>query len=220
MCIRDSSESQERMAVVVANKDVEEFIALANEENLEATPVAVVAEKPRLVMRWNGRTICDISREFLNSNGAKKHATALVGEAKVSAPARPGEGFEEQFANLMSELNVCSRKGLAERFDATIGAGTVLMPFGGKTQATPIQTMVAKLPVLHGETKTCSGMAWGFNPFVSEQSPYHGAWLAAVSYTHLDVYKRQARKRPWRSWRRCCPRTPGSRPTASTRGGP
>ena len=174
------SESQERMAVVVANKDVEEFIALANEENLEATPVAVVAEKPRLVMRWNGRTICDISREFLNSNGAKKHAIALVGEAKVSAPARPGEGFEEQFANLMSELNVCSRKGLAERFDATIGAGTVLMPFGGKTQATPIQTMVAKLPVLHGETKTCSGMAWGFNPFVSEQSPYHGAWLAVA----------------------------------------
>ena len=174
------SESQERMAVVVSGADRDAFIALANDENLEATPVAVVTEKPRLVMRWNGKTVCDIAREFLSSNGAKKHADAQIGPAKVASPVRPGEGFAEQFANLMADLNVCSRKGLSERFDATIGAGTVLMPFGGKTQSSPIQAMVAKLPVLSGETKTCSGMAWGFNPFLSAQSPFHGAWLAVA----------------------------------------
>ena len=174
------SESQERMAVVVAAGDADKFIALANGENLEATVVARVIETPRLVMRWNGKTICDIAREFLNSNGAKKHATAVVGECAVHQAVRSGENFAQRFENLMSELNVCSRKGLSERFDSTIGAGTVLMPFGGRTQLTPVQAMVAKLPVLHGETKTCSGMAWGFNPFISEQSPYHGAYLAVV----------------------------------------
>ena len=116
----------------------------------------------------------------MNSNGAKKHATAMVTKAVVGQPRRKGESFAQRFENLMSELNVCSKKGLSERFDSTIGAGTVLMPFGGKTQMTPAQAMVAKLPVPHGETKTCSAMAWGFNPFISEQSPYHGAYLAVV----------------------------------------
>ena len=174
------SESQERMAVVVAADEAERFISLANAENLEATVVAIITESPRLVMRWNDKVICNISREFLNSNGAKKHATAMVTKAVVGQPRRKGESFAQRFENLMSELNVCSKKGLSERFDSTIGAGTVLMPFGGKTQMTPAQAMVAKLPVPHGETKTCSAMAWGFNPFISEQSPYHGAYLAVV----------------------------------------
>ena len=174
------SESQERMAVVVEAADAQKFIALANAENLEATVVATVSESPRLVMHWNGKVICDIAREFLNSNGAKKHTTAEVGPSQVSQPVRAGASFGEKLVALASDLNVCSKKGLSERFDSTIGAGTVLMPFGGKTQMTPIQTMVAKLPVLHGDTRTCSGMAWGFNPFLSQQSPYHGAYLAVV----------------------------------------
>ena len=174
------SESQERMAVVVAKEDAEKFIALANKENLEATVVAEVTAEPSLVMHWNGNTICNIKREFLNSNGAEKHINVEVGDFALQPRTVSGASFAEKLTNLASDLNVCSKKGLSERFDATIGAGTVVMPFGGKTQMTPVQTMVAKLPVLHGETKTCSGMAWGYNPYIAEQSPYHSAYLAVV----------------------------------------
>ena len=172
------SESQERMAVVVEAADAERFIAAANKENLEATIVAEVTAEPRLVMQWKGNIICDIARSFLNSNGAEKHITVQVGADTVDAPQRTGT-LAERLTATMSDLNVCSKKGLSERFDSTIGAGTVLMPFGGRTQMTPVQTMVAKLPVM-GETKTCSGMAWGYNPFISEKSEYRGAYLAVV----------------------------------------
>ena len=174
------SESQERMAVVVAKEDAEKFIAAANRENLEATVVAEVTAEPRLVMRWNGNIICDIKRKFLNSNGAEKHMDVRVPARRV-APCKVPEGtLEEKLTALMSDLNTCSKKGLSERFDSTIGAGTVLMPFGGRTQLTPVQAMAAKLPVPHGETKTCSGMAWGYNPFIAEQSEYHSAYLAVT----------------------------------------
>ena len=172
------SESQERMAVVVEAKDAARFLALANRENLEATAVAEVTAEPRLVMRWNGSTVCDLSREFLALNGAEKHARVRVGPDKVWLPERKGS-LHEAMESLVSDLNVCSQKGLSERFDSTIGAGTVLMPFGGATQTTPIQAMAAKLPVM-GETKTCSGMAWGFNPYLSEKSEFRAAYLAVA----------------------------------------
>ena len=174
------SESQERMAVVVEAKDADAFIAAANKENLEATKVAVVTAEPRLVMRWKGHVICDIAREFLNSNGAEKHARAVLAEPQLAKAQVNGATFGEKMRNLVADLNVCSKKGLSERFDSTIGAGTVLMPFGGRRQLTPIQAMVDKLPVLHGETRTCAGMAWGYNPLISEKSPYHGAYLAVA----------------------------------------
>ena len=173
------SESQERMAVVVEAKDVERFIALAGKENLEATVVAKVTELPRLVMHWNGKTIVDLSREFLNSNGAEKHIEIVA--AKPEPFARKAEGdFTAQMKTLATDLNVCSRRGLVERFDSTIGAGSVTMPFGGKTQSTPAQLMVNKISVEAADTDTCSFMAWGYNPFISEKSPYHGAYLAVV----------------------------------------
>ena len=174
------SESQERMAVVVEAKDADAFIAAANNENLEATRVAIVTAEPRLVMRWKGRVVCDIAREFLNSNGAEKHARAVLAAPQLAKAQVAGETFGEKMRNLVADLNVCSKKGLSERFDSTIGAGTVLMPFGGRRQLTPIQAMVDKIPVLHGETRTCAGMAWGYNPLISEKSPYHGAYLAVT----------------------------------------
>ena len=173
------SESQERMAVVVESDKVERFIALAGEENLEATVVATVTKSPRLVMRWNGNTIVDISREFLSSNGAEKHisvAPAKYEDYKKEIPASFAEGYKA----LAGDLNVCSKRGLAERFDSTIGAGTVMMPFGGKHQTTPPQAMVHLISVEKGHTDTVSYMAWGGNPFVAEKSPYHGAYLAVV----------------------------------------
>ena len=173
------SESQERMAVVLEAKDVDAFIQLAHSENLEATVVATVTEQPRLTMTWNGNTIVDISREFLNSNGAEKHTQAHIAQGELYTPSWQGETVAEKMASLVSDLNVCGKKGLSERFDSTIGAATVTMPFGGKHQLTPNQTMVAKLPV-KGETKTCSAMAWGYNPFIMEKSQYHGAYLAVV----------------------------------------
>ena len=173
------SESQERMAVVVEAKDVDGFLALAAEENLQARPVAVVRAEPRLVMNWNGKRIVDISREFLNSNGAEKHI--VVTPEKPTMPHRDiVGGFAENYTALAADLNVCSKRGLSERFDSTIGAGTVLMPFGGKNQLTPIQAMVQKVSVEKGHTNDCSFMSWGYNPFVAEQSPYHGAYLAVV----------------------------------------
>ena len=174
------SESQERMAVVVAAEDADAFIGYANAENLEATVVAEVTEEPRLRMTWKGHTIVDISREFLSSNGAEKHARALVVDAKVAPVTFAGETFAEKLRNMAGDLNICCKKGLSERFDSTIGAGTVLMPFGGRYQMTPIQTMVAKLPVTEGETTTVSGMSYGFHPQVMAQSPYEGAYLSVV----------------------------------------
>ena len=173
------SESQERMAVVLAPEDTQRFIELAHSENLEATLVAKVTAEPRLTMTWNGKTIVDISREFLASNGAEKHTDVKVLPGHIYQPQWAGSSFGEKMKNLVSDLNVASNKGLSERFDSTIGAATVLMPFGGKYQLTPAMAMAAKLPV-DGETTTCSGMAWGFNPYLMEQSQYHGAYLAVV----------------------------------------
>ena len=173
------SESQERMAVALAPEDVDKFIALAGEENLEATPVATVTEEKRLKMVWNGATIVDISREFLNSNGAEKHQNAHIEKASVWQPQWAGSTFGEKMKSMVGDLNVCSKKGLSERFDSTIGAATVLMPFGGSHQLTPQMAMAAKLPV-DGETTTCSGMAWGFNPYLMSADPYKGAMLAVV----------------------------------------
>ena len=173
------SESQERMAVVVEEKDVERFLTLAKQENLTATPVAVVKEEPRLIMNWNGKKIVDLSREFLNSNGADKHISIKTAKADYKEKEIKG-GFSENFKAVAEDLNTCSKRGLSERFDSSIGAGTVLMPFGGKNQLTPIQAMVQKISVENKHTEDCSLMAFGYNPFISEQSPYHGAYLAVV----------------------------------------
>ena len=173
------SESQERMAVAVAPEDAERFIQLAYSENLEASIVAKVTAQPRLVMHWNGKDICNISREFLNSNGAEKHIDIAPATPEAFAKDIP-YSFTDGFKALASDLNVCSKRGLSERFDSTIGAGSVLMPFGGKYQLTPSQAMVNKVSLEKGDTDTCSLMAWGYNPFISEKSPYHGAYLAVV----------------------------------------
>ena len=173
------SESQERMAVVVAPADVEEFLRLADSENLQAVPVATVTEEPRLVMNWNGKSIVNISREFLNSNGAEKHITAVVSKPEPYEKKLNG-GFSDNYLALADDLNICSKRGLSEQFDSTIGAGTVLMPFGGKNQLTPIQAMVQKISVEKKHTNDCSLMAWGYNPFITEKSPYHGAYLAVI----------------------------------------
>ena len=177
------SESQERMACVVAASDKEQFIKLAEQENLQCVEVAVVTEEARLVMNWNGNTIVDISRDFLNTNGADKHisvAPVKAGDWKSTSMYEEGKTFGELYSKLADDLNVCSKRGLSERFDSTIGANTVLMPFGGKHQLTPIQAMVHKIPLEKGSTEDVSLMAWGYNPFVTTASPYHGAYLAVV----------------------------------------
>ena len=190
------SESQERMAVAVAAKDAETFIGYAHEENLEATIVAEVTEEKRMREYWNGTAIVDLSRAFLNSNGAERHASAHILRGHTWQPQWAGSTFAEKMESLVTDLNVCSQKGLGERFDSTIGAATVLMPYGGKYQLTPAMAMAAKLPV-DGETTTCSGMAWGFNPYLSEADPYRGAFLAVVEsvtklvcagFHHKDMY--------------------------------
>ncbi|MDD7153161.1 MAG: phosphoribosylformylglycinamidine synthase, partial [Faecalibacterium prausnitzii] len=173
------SESQERMAVALAPEDVEKFIAIATEENLEATPVAKVTEEKRLNMVWNGVSIVNISREFLNSNGAEKHQKVHVEKGTVWQPQWQGLTFSQKMKTMVGDLNVCSKKGLSERFDSTIGAATVLMPFGGAYQLTPQNAMVAKLPV-DGETNTCSGMAWGYNPYLMSANQYVGAQMAVI----------------------------------------
>ncbi|MBR2005938.1 MAG: hypothetical protein IJ991_17370, partial [Thermoguttaceae bacterium] len=167
------------MAVVVAADDVARFLELADRENLEATVVAEVKEEPRLRMFWNGETIVDIERSFLNSNGAEKHIRVHVEAPNEFNPAIEGS-FEEELCRVAEDLNTCSKRGLSERFDSTIGAGTVLMPFGGKHQLTPIQAMVHKVSLEKGHTDDCSVMSWGYNPFLTEKSPYHGAYLAVV----------------------------------------
>ena len=173
------SESQERMAVVVEQKDVARFLELADAENLQACTVAEVTEESRLVMNWNGKKIVDISREFLNSNGADKHIDVEVAAGKLVHKNVSGN-FVDNMLSVASDLNSCSKRGLSERFDSTIGAGTVLMPFGGKNQLTPIQAMVQKISMEKKHTDDCSFMSFGYNPFVTEASPYHGAYLAVV----------------------------------------
>lgn len=179
------SESQERMAVVLSPEDLDRFIALAAEENLEATVIARVTEEKRLVMRWRGDTIVDIEREFLDTNGAAREATVYIeSPADNNYFATPELATEEIPAALeaaLSSLNTASQQGLAERFDSTIGAGTVLMPFGGKRMVTPVDGMVAKIPVLEGETNTVSLMTHGYDPYLAEWSPFHGAWYAVWS---------------------------------------
>ena len=174
------SESQERMAIVVAPEHVQPFLVLAAEENLEAVVVAQVQENPRLQMDWNGARIVDLSREFLNSNGAEKSANALIEAAKAPKMNTENKSFADRMRALSGGLVSCSRRGLSERFDSTIGAATVLMPFGGTYQRTPAQVMAAKIPVLQGETDRCSVMAYGFDPMLTEQDPYKGAYCAVV----------------------------------------
>ena len=173
------SDSQERLAVVVAAEDAGRFLALADGENLEATIVARVTESPRLVMHWNGRTIVDVSRAFLSSNGAEKHIDVLVEKPQSFDKIIPAD-FGGGLRDLAQDLNVCSRQGLSERFDSTIGAGTVLMPFGGRDQRTPVQAMVQKISLERGHTDDCSLMSWGYNPYISEKDPYRGAYLAVI----------------------------------------
>lgn len=173
------AESQERMAVALEAADVEEFLGYAREENLEATVVAQVTEEPRMRMTWRGSVIVDLSREFLNSNGAPKYQKVRVASGAAYEPAWEGNTLAERMKALVGDLNVASNKGLSERFDSTIGAGTVLMPFGGAKQLTPSQAMVAKFPVF-GETTTASAMTWGFNPYLMEKNQFAGAYLSVV----------------------------------------
>ena len=175
------SESQERMAVVVARSNADRFIAAAEAENLEAYPVAVVTASPRMVMRWRGRTIVDLSRNFLNTNGAVKHARAAV-PAPIPASPVSQDAENSSLRSIASSLASASRRGLAERFDSTIGCGSVLMPFGGRNQRTPAQVMAALLPVLPGqETDQASVMAWGFDPEAMAADPYRGAYNGVVT---------------------------------------
>ena len=178
------SESQERMAVVVDPKDVDKFLGFANEENLEAIPVAVVTEEPRLVLTWRGKEIVNISRAFLDTNGAHQETTV-----EVEIPNKDGNLFEERpdvvdvkakWMETLADLNVCSQKGLVEMFDGSIGAGSVFMPYGGQYQLTETQSMVAKVPVQNGKTDTVTMMSYGFDPYLSSWSPYHGAAYAVT----------------------------------------
>ena len=181
------SESQERMAVVLDNSDVDAFIALAGEENLEAYPVAIVAKNPRLTMKWRGDVIVSLSREFLNTNGVTQVATSYITAPdadncyRTSVPkALKGLDTKTAFKKNLSRLECCSQRGLVERFDASIGAATVMMPFGGKTQLTPEDAMAAKLPLLKGETDDATAMSYGYIPGISRWSPFHGAAYAVA----------------------------------------
>ncbi|MBQ2411231.1 MAG: phosphoribosylformylglycinamidine synthase, partial [Selenomonadaceae bacterium] len=183
------SESQERMAVVITRDNVEKFVAAADEENLEATVVAVVTDNRRLVMNWRENTIVNLSRDFLDTNGVRQHISLVVetpdkdncylnqipGKVAALAP-----DLEKAWLENLKDLNVCSQKGLAERFDSSIGGNSVLMPFGGKNQLTPTEGMVAKLPVLGAETTTATAMTYGYNPYLMEWSPFHGAMYAVI----------------------------------------
>ena len=173
------SESQERMAVVIKPENVDRFMELADSENLEATVIAKVSDKARLQMTWNGTRIIDIKREFLNTNGAEKHISVHVNKGKDITKDKVTD-FKTGMRNLLSDLNVCSKRGLSERFDSTIGANTVLMPFGGKYQKTPIQAMVHKVALEDKHTNDVSFMSYGFNPTISEKNPYLGAYLAVI----------------------------------------
>lgn len=174
------SESQERMAVVVRKEDVKRFIDLSNEENLEATEVAVVTDDRRLKMTWRGKEILNIKRDFLDTNGVKQNVDAFIKEPKAFNTKNVTEDLKARWLENLTDLNVACQKGLVERFDSTVGAATVLMPFGGKNQLTPSEGMAAKIPVLNGITNTCSLMAHGFDPYLSKTSPYHGAMYAVI----------------------------------------
>ena len=177
------SESQERMALVVDPKDVDKMLAYAAEENLEAVPVAVVTESPRLVLNWRGKTIVDLSRAFLDTNGAHQETTVTV-----EVPTREGNVFDKQevkdvkekWLSMLSSLNVCSQKGLVEMFDSTVGASSVFLPYGGVHQMTETQAMVAKLPMSKGKCDTVTMMSYGYDPYLSSWSPYHGATYAVL----------------------------------------
>ncbi len=211
------SESQERMAVALSPDDVDDFIALARAENLEATPVAVVAADGRVRMHWRDHAIVDVSRDFLASNGAPKQATVRIEAQKSFADGAADRAFEAcdelvsdvvdavcerdslavALGGLLGDINFASNKGLVERFDSTIGAGTVLMPFGGAYQLTPALAMVSKLPVYGGDTTTVSGLSWGFNPYLSAYDPFAGAYMAvldsiaklvATGFRRADMY--------------------------------
>ncbi|MCF0145654.1 MAG: phosphoribosylformylglycinamidine synthase, partial [Eubacterium sp.] len=193
------SESQERMAVLIDPSDEAEFLAYADEENLEAVRVAVVTEDPRLVLRWRGKKIVDISRAFLDTNGARQETDAAVeipDEADNPLKYREDSaGFKDRWLKAVSDLNACSQKGLVEMFDASIGAGSVLMPYGGRFQMTETQAMAAKVPVLGGETETVSLMSCGFDPYISSWSPYHGAsWAITESLSRIVAAGGDARK--------------------------
>ena len=191
------SESQERMAVVVDPKDVGRFLGFAAEENLEAVPVAVVTQEPRLVLKWRGKEIVNISRAFLDTNGAHQET-----DVKVSIPKKEENylkktaipevqkykeagDIKQAWLCTLHDLNVCSQKGLVEMFDSSIGAASVLMPYGGKYQLTETQAMIAKLPVLEGKTGTVTMMSYGFDPELSSWSPYHGAVYAEIGRAHV-----------------------------------
>ncbi len=178
------SESQERMAVVVRAKDVDKFKEEADKENLDAVCVAEVTDTNRLVMKWRGKTICDIRRDFLNTNGAEKHSDAYIPQSDFSADLfefkASGTSYKEKILNMLGDLNIASQQGLVERFDSTIGAGSVFMPYGGKYQLTPQQNMVAKIPTLHKETDTATVMAYGYNPRISEKNQFLGAMYAVI----------------------------------------
>jgi phosphoribosylformylglycinamidine synthase len=173
------SESQERMAVVVQSKDKDRFLELAAEENIQATVVATVKEDPYLTMYYNDTKVVDISRSFLDTNGAEKHIK-ITTESPKFLEEKKSYNFKEDYIKMLSDLNICSKRGLNERFDSNIGANTVLLPFGGKNQLSPIQAMVHKVSVEKGDSSTCSIMSYGYNPFISEKSPFHGAYMAVV----------------------------------------
>ena len=180
------SESQERMALVVAPEDAPRMMELAAQENIETTQVAVVTEERRLVMRWRGQVIVDLSRDFLDTNGSEKHFTVHI-PAPQEAESAPAPGFVAGLKAIADDLNGCSKRGLVERFDSTVGAGTVLMPFGGLYQDTPAQAMAAKLPVDQGKTTSCSVMSWGFDPYLCQADPYRGAYLSVLSSVAKQV---------------------------------
>lgn len=198
------SESQERMAVVVAKENSEKFMKLAENENIESTIVAKVVENPRVTMYWRGKKIVDISREFLDTNGATKNAKVEVTSPDFEALKKDNEEMKAHTKDIvsawkttLSNLNVCSQKGLVERFDSTIGAGTVMMPFGGKYQLTPSEAMVATIPTLKGYTNAGTAMSYGYNPFISSWSPFHGAVMAVVESVSKYVAVGGDYKKAW-----------------------
>ncbi|MEG2429282.1 MAG: phosphoribosylformylglycinamidine synthase subunit PurQ, partial [Oscillospiraceae bacterium] len=194
------------MACVIEKENLEKFISLCNNENIEATLVAEVTDDNRLSMEWCGKEIVSLSRDFLNSNGATKFTDVEIKKAIVK-PVNNMEVNAENIVKHLSDINNCSQKGLSERFDASIGAGSVFMPFGGENQLTPVQAMVAKIPVLKGETQTASVMSYGFNPFISEQSPYHGAMYAVVESVSKVVAAGGSAKECYLTFQEYFPRT-------------
>ena len=201
------SESQERMAVVVRKEDAETFQKLADEENLESTVVAVVTEEPRMILNLDGTSIVNISRAFLDTNGASKYTNVEVPEETLEKEPESAGSLKDRFASLAKDLNVTSQVGLSERFDSTIGAGTVTMPFGGKYQMTPTQSMCAKIPVLQGETTTASIMSWGFDPYQMERSPFIGAEKSVISAISKMIAAGGSRKHSWMSFQEYFGRT-------------